>query len=36
MPVKILLSTKAQEARHYQNKFVEELIFGNLEQLLEH
>lgn len=36
MPVKILLSTKAEGTRHYQHKFVEEMIFGHLQQLLEH
>lgn len=34
--VKIIRSTKAEEARHYQNKFVEKFVFANLEQLLEH
>lgn len=38
MPIKICLSIKAktEEAKHYQSKSLEKLIFANLEQFLEH
>lgn len=37
VPAKKNLSrkAKAEEAKHYQSKFLEKLIFANLEQFLE-